>query len=188
MPAAAAERIQFFIGPFEPTIYVEDLAVFAAEGIIVDRLKPIANRFEATQLASVRTLLNTSFDLNLITVSQFTYGPVGELLLQRAGQVVITDTFNNEFHALRASLLLATAAEEDCCTVLDLLQYFPLETVQLDMSLALQVLEENRRIFQLRDEVVAGVREIAVEQVQAAGAIALTSKPTIFSYRQVNSA
>ncbi|MEO1299094.1 MAG: alpha/beta hydrolase [Cyanobacteria bacterium J06636_16] len=98
---------------------------------------------------------------------------MGEPLLQRAGQVVVTDNFRNGFHALRASLLLAASAEEDCCTILDFLQYYPLATVQLDMSLALQIIEENRRIFQLRDEVVAGVREIAVEQVQAAGAIAL---------------
>ena len=171
--ARGAERIQFFIGPLEPTIYVEDLATFAADGTIPDRLRPIASRFNETQLDSVRALLNTQFDLDLIAVSQFAYGPVGEPLLQRAGQVVVTDTFRNGFQALRASLLLAASGEEDCCTILDFLNYYPLATVQLDMSLALQMLEENRRIFQLRDEVVAGVREIAVEQVEAAGAIVL---------------
>ena len=173
LPAKGAERIQFFIGPFEPTIYVEDLELFAAEGIIADRLQFVASRFDESQLESVRALLNTPFDLDLIAVSQFSYGPVGEPLLERAGQVVVTDNFRNGFHALRASLLLAASAEEDCCTVLDFLNHYPLETIQLDMSLALQIIEENRRIFQMRDEVIAGVREIAVEQVQAAGIVAL---------------
>ncbi|NER84401.1 MAG: alpha/beta hydrolase, partial [Leptolyngbya sp. SIO1D8] len=173
VPARGAEQIQFFVGPFEPTIYVEDLETFALEGTIPDRLQPIANRFDETQLESVRSLLNTPFEIDLIAVSQFSYGPVGEVLLQRAGQVVLTDSFGNGFHALRASLLLAASAEEDCCTVLDLLNYYPLETIQLDLFLALQVLEENRNIFQLRDEVVAGVRAIAMEQVEAAGIISL---------------
>ena len=172
-PVKGAERIQFFIGPFEPTIYVEDVELFAEEGIIADRLKFVASRFDESQLESVRALLNTPLDLDLIAVSQFSYGSVGEALLQRAGQVVVTDNFRNGFHALRASLLLAASAEAECCTVLDFLRHYPLDTIQLDMSLALQVVEENQRIFQMRDEVVAGVREIAVEQVEAAGVASL---------------
>lgn len=172
-PARGAERIQFFFGPFEPTIYIEDLATLAEEGVIPDRLKPIANRFDEAQIESVRKLLNTSFDVDLIMLGQFTYGTVGEDLLRQAGDLVLTDNFLNGFHALRATLLLAAAEEEDCCTVLDFLQYHPLETIQLNMFLVLQVIEENQRIFQLRDEVVAGVREIALEQVQEARIISL---------------
>lgn len=172
LPTVGAERIEFFIGPFEPIIYIEDLETFAQEGIISDRLRFVAGRLDEAQLESVRTLLNTQYEIDLVALSQFTYGPVGENLLQEAGQIVLTDSFQNGFYALRASILLA-ASEEDCCTLLDVLKHYPLETIQLDLSLALQVIAENERIFQLRDEVVAGVREIAVEQVAAAGGISL---------------
>lgn len=172
LPVQGAERIEFFVGPFEPVIYVEDLETFAQEGTIPERLAFVTDRFEQAQLESVRTLLNTSFDLDLMAVSQFTYGSAGEDLLQRVGQIVLTDTFGNGFQALRASLILA-AASDDCCTFLDLLKQYPLETIQLDLGLTLQIIEENQRIFQLRDEVVAGVREIALEQVEASGIVSL---------------
>lgn len=171
--AIAAEKIQFFVGPFEPTIYIEDLETFAADGTVPERLGLLARRFDETQLDSIRTLLNTSYPTDLIAVSQFTYGRFGEHLLYQAGQIVQTDSFRNGGFALRSSLLLAAANEPDCCTMLDLMRHYPLETIQINLALALQVVDENNRVFQVRDEVIAGVREIAVEQVQADGWVVL---------------
>jgi predicted dienelactone hydrolase len=177
LPAKPAERIQFFYGPFEPTIYVEDLEQFAADGTVPERLRPIASRFDDTQLESIRELLNTRYPLNQVAVSQFTYGAFGEQLLYELGQLILTDSFLNSGFSLRASLLLATAEEPDCCTLLHLLEHFPLETIQIDIFLVQQVIQENQRIFQLRDEVIAGVREIAVEQVQKGGLTPLPGGP-----------
>ncbi|MEO0537345.1 MAG: alpha/beta hydrolase [Cyanobacteria bacterium P01_A01_bin.123] len=170
-PARSAERIQFFFGPFEPTIYVEDLAQLVEDGTISDRFRPVADRLGEEQLVNVRSLLSTTFEIDSVMISQFTYGPVGERLLQQAGQVVRTDNMLSGSRALRAALIFA-AAEEDGLTILNIIQQFPLETIQIDFALLSQIIAENQSIFQLRDEVVAGVREISVEQA-AEQAIAL---------------
>ena len=177
LPVQSAERIQFFFGPFEPTIYVEDLAQLVEEGTVSDRFQPIADRLGEAQLEEVRSLLNMPFPIDAVMMSQFTYGPVGERLLHQAGQVIRTDNMLNGSRALRAALIFA-AAEEDGLTILNVIRQFPLDTIQVDFALLSQIIGETQSIFQLRDEVVAGVREISVEQAaQQTGSIADTIAP-----------
>ncbi len=176
LAAVGAEKIQFFVGgTFEVTLYVEDLTTFAEEGRIPERLRGIASRFDEPQLESIRTLLNTPYDLDLVAISQFTYGSFGEQLLHQVGQLVQTDRWLNGEFALRSGLLLAAANEPDCCTVLEVMQHYPLDIIQLNLPLVMAVVNENNHIFRLRDEVVAGVREIALEQVEADGVATLPS-------------
>ena len=158
----SAERIQFFYGPFEPTIWVEDLDRFAEDGEITDRFRFYAKRLSDEQLDSLQALLNRRFDINSVMISQFTYSPVGERLLDRVGQVVQTDNFLNGFHAIRAAVILA-AADDEGCTVINVIRHFPLKTIQLNLPLALQILDENQQIFQQRDAVVAQIRQQAEE-------------------------
>lgn len=161
MPAESAERIQFFAaGPFEVTLYVEDLEQFAETGEINDRFAVYANRLSSEQRESMRSLLNWRFDVDPVMISQFTYSPVGERLLQRAGQIIQTDNFHNGFSALRAAVILA-AADEAGCTGINILKQFPLETVQLDYFLTIQVLEANQDLFNRRAQVIAEIQRFA---------------------------
>ena len=157
LPGWSAERIQFFYGPFEPTIWVEDLDRFAEYGEITDRFRFYAKRLSDEQLDSLQTFLNRRFDINSVMISQFTYSPVGERLMERVGQVVQTDNFLNGFHAIRAAVILA-AADDEGCTVINIIRHFPLRTIQLNLPLILQILDENQQIFQQRDAVVATIR------------------------------
>lgn len=163
-PAWAAEKIQFFYGPFEPTIYIEDLETFVETGEVTERFELVANRLDQDQKENLRAFLNTRYDISAVSVSQFTYSPVGERLLQRMGQVVQTDSFLNGMKAIRAALIFAAADTERGCTIINVLRHFPLETIQLDIELTRQILAENQDIFQRRDQVVAEIRELATTQ------------------------
>jgi len=164
--AIAAERIEFFIGPFEPVIWIEDLAIFAADGTVTDRLAPIANRLNVSQKEQLRTFLNEELDVDLVTLSQFSYWQVGERFLDRAGQLVITDNFLNGSRALRAALLFA-AEDGDGLTPLEVMQEFPLEVIQLDYELLQQVLQENQQFYVSREALIAELRAIAEQEAIA---------------------
>ncbi len=162
-PAPSAERIEFFVGPFEPVIWVEDLEAFATEGIVSDRFQLVANRLDEQQLQELRHFLNWRLDADLLPLSQFTYWQVGERLLDRAGQVVQTDSLANGSRALRAALI-AAVADGDGLTPLEVMQEFPLEVIQLDYGLLQQVIQENRRFFGARDDLIAELRAIGAAE------------------------
>lgn len=158
MPATvAAERIQFFVGPFQPTIWVNDLEAFAKDGTVTDRFRLFAQNLSPEQLQELREFLNLNLDVDLITMSQTTYWQVGERFLDRMGQVIQTDGFLNGSRALRAALIFS-AQDGNGVTPLEVLQNFPLKTIQLDFVLMRQLILENRRFFVGRDQIVAELR------------------------------
>jgi predicted dienelactone hydrolase len=163
LPGGAAERIQFFYGPVEPTIYVDDIQHFADTGEVRGSFRLVASRLDASQLDGLRSLLNHPFNLDVATVSELTYSPVGERLLRHLGELVQTDSQQNGFSALRASLILA-AADDAGLTIMNFLQQYPLDTLQLNYALAQELLRENQAFFQQRDAVVTDLRS----QAQAA--------------------
>ena len=162
LSAHGAEQIQFFYGPFEPTIEVDDLQNLADSGELTGSLSVLSRRLNDQQIAELQTLLNLEFDIPAVMMSQLTYSAVGEQLLWRAGEILQTDSFLNGFYALRAALLFA--AEDGQLTLLDVAHHFPQETIQIDFSLAIAFFEENRQLFALRDEVLATLRKQATTQ------------------------
>jgi len=179
-PGAAAERIEFFIGPngtrlYEGRIWIEDLEALATDGTVAPRLRTVATVLGPDQLAELRRFLNTPLDVDLVTLSQFTYWQVGERFLDRMGQVVQTNHFQNGSRALRAALL-AAAADGEGITPLEVMQEFPLEVIQLDVDLLSQVVAENRRFFAQRNALLAQLR--AQGEQEAAGLPAVVGDPT----------
>ena len=163
---SSAERIEFFVGPFEPVIWVEDLEALAKDGTVTDRFSGVAGFFDEQQLQSLRAFLNASLDVDLITVSQVSYWQVGERFLDRIGQVVQTNNFLNGSRALRAALIFA-AADGDGVTMLELLQEYPLDVIQLDFPLVRQILQEYQQFFASRDAVLAQLRTAGDTEAKA---------------------
>ncbi|NJN22637.1 MAG: alpha/beta hydrolase [Leptolyngbya sp. RL_3_1] len=174
--ATSAERIEFFIGPLEPAILVEDLAAFAQDGTINDSFRLVADNMSAAQRQQLRSFLNWQLDVELITVSQFTYWHLGERLLDRAGQVVQTNRLQNGSRPLRAALI-AAAADGDGFTPLEVIQAFPLEVMQLDFALLQQILQDNRRFFAAGQELSGLLRSLGEREAAALPAPA-SGRPT----------
>jgi predicted dienelactone hydrolase len=165
-PASSAERIEFFVGPLEPVILVEDLEAFAQDGTINDSLQVVADNIDAARLQALRGFLNAQLDVELVTVSQFTYWPLGERLLGQVGQLVQTNDQQNGWRPLRAALL-AAAADGDGLTPLEVIQAFPLEVIQLDLALLQQLLQDNQTFSAARAQVSAQLRAIADREAAA---------------------
>ncbi|GAX36734.1 alpha/beta hydrolase [Nodularia sp. NIES-3585] len=161
-PGLGAERISFFYPPYgEFSLSVDSLEVFAKEGKITDEFAFYASRANPQQLAQLRELLLEQFDVTPTLVSQVTYSPIGEDLMQRLGGLLLTESRQNGFYALRGALILA-AADPEGLTVVNLLRQFPSRTMRLNFTEGLKLVDDLLQVFQKRDEVVAWIQQEAI--------------------------
>ena len=106
-PASGAERIYLSYGILEQSISVNSLETFANTGKVNNDLALYARRVSPTQLTQLRQALQSPIPLDVVTVSQFLYTPIGERLLDRLGKVIQTDARQSGFYGIRAALILA---------------------------------------------------------------------------------
>lgn len=163
-PGLGAERISFFYPPFgEFSLSVDSLEKFAKEGKIDDDLRFYASRATPEQLAQLRELLQQRFNITPTLVSQVTYSPIGERLMQRLGNLVLTESRKNGFYALRGALIVA-AADKEGLTIVNLLRRYPSETVRLNFTEGLKIVGDLSELLKTRDKVIAFVQKQAIAQ------------------------
>ncbi|HEY9604955.1 MAG TPA: alpha/beta hydrolase, partial [Allocoleopsis sp.] len=161
VPAYGAERISFYYAPFgQFNLPVESLETFAKTGKIDSKFAYYARFAKPSELAGLRDLLRRRFDVTPTTVSQFTYSPVGETVMQRLGNDFQTDTHDNGFHALRAAFILA-AADSDGLTVVNILRKFPSHTVWFNLPRVRGIVSSLTDILKQRDSLIAAIQQDA---------------------------
>jgi len=163
-PGLGAERISFYYPPFgEFSLSVNSLETFAKEGKIDEDLSFYASRATPEQLAQLRDLLQQRFNVTPTLVSQVTYSPVGEQLMKRLGELLLTESRKNGFYAMRAALILA-AADKEGLTVVNLLRLFPSNTMRVNFTEGLRIVDDLSQLLKRRDQVVAFVQKEAIAQ------------------------
>ncbi|MBW4612323.1 MAG: alpha/beta hydrolase [Desmonostoc vinosum HA7617-LM4] len=163
-PGLGAERISFFYPPFgEFSLSVDSLETFAKEGKIDEDFSFYASRANRQQLAQLRDLLQQRFQITPTLVSQVTYSPIGEKVVQRLGELLLTESRKNGFYAIRAALILA-AADREGLTVVNLLRKFPSDTIRLNFTEGLSIVDDLSQLLKKRDEVVAFIQKEATTQ------------------------
>lgn len=163
-PGLSAERISVFYPPFgEFSLPVDSLENFAKEGKIDRDLEFYAQRATPEQLTQLREFLQQRFNLTPTLVSQVTYSPIGEQVLQRLGEVVQTDSRQNGFYALRAALILS-ATNSEGLSLVNILRNFPSTNIRLNFSEGLKIVDELSQLTRTRDRVVASLQQEAIAQ------------------------
>ncbi|MBD2345768.1 alpha/beta hydrolase [Anabaena subtropica] len=163
-PGLSAERISFFYPPFgEFSLPVDSLANFAKDGKIDPDLQFYAQRATPEQLAQLREFLQQRFNVTPTLVSQVTYSPIGEQVLQRLGEIVQTDSRRNGFYALRSALILS-ATNPEGLSLVNILRNFPSTNVRLNFSEGLRIVDDLSQLTRTRDRVVASLQQEAIAQ------------------------
>ena len=163
-PGLGAERISFYYPPFgEFSLSVDSLETFAKVGKIDQDFSFYASRATPQQLAQLRDLLQQRFNITPTLISQVTYSPIGEQVMQQLGELLLTESRQNGFYAIRASLILA-AADREGLTVVNLLRKFPSNTVRVNFTGGLKIVDDLSQLLKKRDEVVASVQKEAIAQ------------------------
>ncbi|MEH2371530.1 alpha/beta hydrolase [Nostoc sp.] len=163
-PGLGAERISFYYPPFgEFYLSVDSLETFAKEGKIDQDFSFYASRATPQQLAQLRDLLQQRFNITPTLVSQVTYSPIGEQLMQQLGKLLLTQSGKNGFYAIRASLILS-AADQKGLTVVNLLRKFPSNTIRVNFTQGLKIVDDLSQLLKKKDEVVASIEKEAIAQ------------------------
>ena len=130
-PSLSAENIRFVYGPFNCSLSVKSLQTYAKTGEITSEFRFFTKFLDKETLAQLRHWLQKRFDSNHVEIYRYTRTPEGELMLQELGGVLKTHSERNGFYALRGALVQASA-EEDGWTIIDVIDKFPNENVQIN--------------------------------------------------------
>lgn len=145
--AQGAERIYITYGPLERSIAISSLEAYARDGKIQPDLVAYTRYATPEQLNDLREILLARAQVGPVPVSQFLYTEQGEILLERLGEVIRTESRLSGFYAIRASLILAAADAENGLTPLNILQQFPLRGIRIDLSRALQIVSDLEQLI-----------------------------------------
>jgi predicted dienelactone hydrolase len=159
---SAAEQIFLSFSFLERSISVRDLEIYAKGGPPSRALAPYLGYLKPEQQAQLRTSLLERLNLDAVAVAQFLYTPVGEALLHRIEQVVHTKSGQGSLFALRSALILATKDPEGL-TALSALRHFPNDGVQVDVTAALNTLNQVQEAVKTTNDAIAAV----IQQSQA---------------------
>ncbi|MEH2350992.1 MAG: alpha/beta hydrolase [Nostoc sp.] len=163
-PGLGAERISFYYPPFgEFSLSVDSLETFAKVGKIDRDFSFYASRATPEQLAQLRDLLQQRFNVSPTLVSQVTYSPAGEHLVEQLGKLLLTESRKNGFYAIRASLILA-AADKEGLTVVNLLRKFPSNNIRVNFTEGLRIVDELSQLIKKKDEVFASLQKEAIAE------------------------
>lgn len=154
----AAERIYLSYDILERSISVNSLESYAIQGIIEDDIAPYIQYTRPEYQDQLRNLLLKRLDVSPVAVSQFLYTPQAEILLQRLGQIIKTDSRQPGYRAIRAALILA-AADPQGLTLLNVLRKFPTPGVRIDLAKGLQVANELSTLFEQTEKAVNAVSQ-----------------------------
>lgn len=164
-PAMSAEKISFWYPPFgQFVIPISDLETFAKTGQLSKRLAFYLDNLSSSQQAELRQALNTRYDISHITISQFTYSPIGLVLMNRLGRILQGDGYQNGLLALRSAIILSAASPEGL-TPINVLRRFPLPTIELDLNLGLEAYRELSLLWYRKELAIAALKQQSENEI-----------------------
>lgn len=166
-PVYAQSRLIFIYPPFNLSLGVDSLELFANEGVVNNELAFYMNLagVDEEQQEAFRAALLQNADLNPIEVSRFFNTPMGEELLTRVGQLFSIQGGRNGKYALRGAIVQATFDEKEGLTLLNFLRHLAvnMQFNLLEMFEAANLLE---RLGEGTNAIVAKMKTLSSQQAQ----------------------
>ncbi len=135
--ATAAEEIILKYGPMRAPVSVADLSRFAQTGDMSFSLRSYM-RLSSQNPDEVRSHLNRSISVSPRFLDRALNNRLGKRVLDEMGDMIQTPSGQLSGQALRASLVLS-AAEDGQITVVELIENYPAQTVEVDVQSLIRV-------------------------------------------------
>ncbi len=143
-PGLAAERVLLKYGPLEIDIPVTALETYVQTGTATSELKPYLNFLSGEQQTQIRQFLKVSLPLTPTLTQHILREPiVQDFLNLYLGELLQTADSENGAAALEAAAV-AGADGDDGLSVLQVIQEFPSDTLQVNVPLVFKVMEEAK--------------------------------------------
>ncbi|ARV63275.1 dienelactone hydrolase [Nostocales cyanobacterium HT-58-2] len=178
-PGLGAEEIEFYYPPFgEFSVSTSSLEAFAKEGKVTKEFSFYAKRVKPQQLAQLRGFLQTKLEVTPTLVSQFTYSAIGENLLKRLGELLLTETRQNGFYALRSALIIS-ATDPEGLTVVNVLRRYPSPTIRLNLSKTQGIIGNLSQLLQKRNAIVVALKQTAEAEAASQPSMDFSQQPDL---------
>ncbi|NEZ56399.1 alpha/beta hydrolase [Adonisia turfae] len=147
-PTLAAEDVTLSYGLLELSVSVASLEGYATDNQVSEELEFYLKFLNEEERRDLREILTTPLDVSAVTLSQVLYDPLGELWLDRLGNVIQTASRQNGARGLRGALILA-ADDEGGLTLLNLIRRFPTPTLRIN---SVEILDVVNTVVDLLDQ------------------------------------
>jgi hypothetical protein len=147
-PALAAKDVAFVSGAFKRSISLSDIVYLAdtgrARGILSDVL-----RFAKQDPKEVSKLLNQKLDLPLVLTSRLMSTRIGEVIIRRVSAIIyplkVPDP-SVSVPAIRAGVINGLQKEEGGLTVINFLDAYPAEVMEVNIPALIGLIEKAESI------------------------------------------
>ncbi|MGD1855581.1 MAG: alpha/beta hydrolase [Leptolyngbyaceae cyanobacterium] len=176
--ALAADNVTVSYGLLELSVPVSSLEAYAYDNQIDDELAFYFNFLSEADQAEFREILTTPLDVTAVTLSQVLYDPLGELWLQRLGDVIQTQSWQNGAKGLRGSLILA-AGDEEGLTLLNVMRRFPTPTLRINSVEILEVVDTVVDLLEDTEVAIAALQTQTDTETITADPIDFSQQPSL---------
>ena len=174
----AADNVTLSYGLLELSVSVSSLENYAYENQIDDELAFYLNFLSEEERGDFREILTTPLDVSSVTLSQMLYAPLGELWLERLGDVIQTEARQNGARGLRGALILA-AADEEGLTLLNVMRRFPTPTLRINSVKILDVVDTVVDLLEETETAIATLQTEAQTELTAADPVDFSQLPDL---------
>ena len=130
---------------------IDSLETFAETGEITGDFKLYARFLDDNTLNSLRQLLQFKLPLDVVTVSNLSYSPLGRDVLTNLGKVLESTPGVNGFHSLRAAVIGAAAkAGPEGWTLIDMMREFPTDSIDVSVQGLLELRQNAIHLLKLQ--------------------------------------
>lgn len=167
--AISAEQVTTMIAGKKINVPIQDLEQFAKSGVISPAFAPLATQLGEPTLTQLRALLLKQFPMgDPAEFDRLLATPLMRPLLRSMGQVLLSPMADSPIdEADIRKAMVAAAAAPDGLTLLDVLQQFPGETVQLDVKKLITLVAELTMLTNYREAAVEAIRQESEQEVAA---------------------
>ncbi|PSR19435.1 dienelactone hydrolase [filamentous cyanobacterium CCP3] len=167
--AHSADKFTFRVtGPLVFTLSVDSLETFAETGEATGNFKLLARFLNEQALAGLRPMLQRRFPLDVVTVSNLSYSPLGRDAITNVGKIVQSTPGENGFYAVRAAVINAAAkAGPEGWTLIDVMREFPADAIDISVSGLLALQRELAIYLDYNQAAVQAIRDQAAAEAAA---------------------
>lgn len=159
IPAKAADNVYFYYGPAQFSVSVDSISKFAYTGEIQPDLSLYLKDASPQQVEKFRQILLLKSPSTPFQVFRFFNHPVGEVLLDRIGDLINSPGGINGKFALRAAMIDASQDPEGL-TLLNLLRKYPTD-IELNTSEISKQSDSLELIFELTKLSIAAISQLS---------------------------
>lgn len=161
-PGNSVERITLHYPPFKDvSISVRDLEDFAKEGKIAPDFAIYFQQATPAQIQLLRQSLQQRLEISPRYVTQLVRSPLVERLLERLGEIVLSDSSRNGKQPLQSALIGAAVDKRQGLTPINFLRQFPGRQMNLNLSEGFAIYANLSELLKRRDTMIVSLNQIA---------------------------